>query len=388
MTRKEFVKVLGLLGIYSPLNHVFGKGNRPEPSRFSGNVLIIGAGAAGLTSGFLLKQRGIEFRILEATSQYGGRMSVNRSFADFPIALGAEWLSSNTIRFEPLADSKKVLSEIQTVGYLPDEEYEIWDRGKLIRGSFQSFNDRKFVNSSWLEVFERYVLSSIKESIVYETPIHSIDFSGDKIVVKSPAGEYTADRVIVTAPLSLLQNGSIRFTPSLPEKKTEVMNETLVWDGFKAFFEFEKKFYPSFVDYLIQPETDGQVSLYDAAWGQKSTKNVLGLFSVGRPATRYGDLADEVFKEEILKEFDDIFAGQASRYYLKHMTQHWSKEPFAQGAYVSDYTERGVFKYLRAPVEDKLFFAGDAYTDGYDWGNVHNAIQSAAHSVNQILLNN
>ena len=55
-------------------------------------VIIIGAGAAGLTAGHLLSQRGVDFEILEATSEYGGRMRSTNSFADFPISLGGECL--------------------------------------------------------------------------------------------------------------------------------------------------------------------------------------------------------------------------------------------------------------------------------------------------------
>ena len=37
-------------------------------------VLIIGAGAAGITAGHLLAERGVDFEILEASSTHGGRV--------------------------------------------------------------------------------------------------------------------------------------------------------------------------------------------------------------------------------------------------------------------------------------------------------------------------
>ena len=55
-------------------------------------IIVIGAGAAGLTAGHLLEQRGIEFEILEAAPIYGGRVRKLEGFADFPIDLGAEWI--------------------------------------------------------------------------------------------------------------------------------------------------------------------------------------------------------------------------------------------------------------------------------------------------------
>ena len=67
MTRKEFIKICGLLGIVVPfhtscvtsslINHI--------SSKFEGKVIIIGAGAGGLSAGYLLDQLGIDFEILE-----------------------------------------------------------------------------------------------------------------------------------------------------------------------------------------------------------------------------------------------------------------------------------------------------------------------------------
>lgn len=67
---------------------------------FDGNVVIIGAGAAGLYAADILKSKGIRVSILEAGDQLGGRIRsvrnqtdpqiANVSAADFPVELGAE----------------------------------------------------------------------------------------------------------------------------------------------------------------------------------------------------------------------------------------------------------------------------------------------------------
>lgn len=65
---------------------------------FDGNVVIIGAGAAGLYTAEILNAKGIKVTLLEAASQIGGRIRslrnqpdlVNISVADFPVELGAE----------------------------------------------------------------------------------------------------------------------------------------------------------------------------------------------------------------------------------------------------------------------------------------------------------
>lgn len=65
---------------------------------FDGDVVVIGAGAAGMYTADILKAKGIKVTILEAGNQIGGRVRslrnqkelVNLSVADFPVELGAE----------------------------------------------------------------------------------------------------------------------------------------------------------------------------------------------------------------------------------------------------------------------------------------------------------
>ncbi|WP_422858485.1 flavin monoamine oxidase family protein [Flagellimonas sp. S174] len=387
MDRKDFIRACTLLGLSIPFNS-FSTVKSPNQYSEPSKVIIVGAGAAGLSAGYLLKQRGVNFTILEADSQFGGRMKVNTSFADFPIALGAEWISSVHIDFSTLADTKKVLQQIKTADYLPNDEYWVWENGKLLRNTLNTFIDKKFINSSWLDFFKTFVVPNVENNIQYSTNITSIDYSKTEVLLKAGEEEFIADQVIITAPLSILKSKEISFSPTLPERKSSAFNKVTYWDGFKAFFEFEQKFYPSFVDYRIQPETDGQVSLYDAAWGQESGKHILGLFSVGAPAKKYGGLTDDMFKSQFLKELDQIFEGKATKYYMKHLTQNWSKEPFAMGAYASDFTKPEALATLQEPIDNKLYFAGDGYTDGTDWGNVHNAIHSAKQCVEMILKEN
>ncbi len=385
MKKKQFIKVLRNLGLGLPSDSFSNNRRKFKDKAFSGTVLIVGAGAAGMYAGYLLKQKGVSFKIIEASSQIGGRMKTNHSFTDFPIALGAEWIAKLNPKFGDIIEAKEAFKKLPKASYAADDTYGTWRKGKLTIDILGFFNYKKFINNSWLGFFQEFIAPTIRENIVFDTPIRLIDYSGQQVSVQSDKKQYTADRLIFTAPVSLIQDESIRFAPALPQKKQEAIQNTVVWDGFKAFFAFEKKFYPSFVDYTIYPKKSGQVSLYDAAHGQKSNKNILGLFSVGLPAKKYASLNEADFKREILVELDHIFDGQATKYYINHITQNWSNEPFAKGAYVNDYASQKFNTQLQKSVAHKIYFAGDSYIAGSDWGNVHNAIESAVQSIKEVL---
>ena len=179
----------------------------------------------------------------------------------------------------------------------------------------------------------------------------------------------------------MLKNGVISFSPALPDDKKRAINESTVWNGCKAFIAFSEKFYPAFTAFDITPETAGQKLYYDAAYGQNTDQNILGLFAVGTGAHPYIQLTDEALITYILNELDVIYNGQASANYIKHTFQNWNSEPFINGAYLFDHENWRRVRTLGESVGDKLFFAGEAYTNGNDWGSVHAAARAAKVAV-------
>lgn len=365
MTRKEFIKICGVLGISLPFSASLtscGSDDEPQPA-FDGKVIIIGAGAGGLAAGYLLQQQGTDFEILEASASYGGRMKINTDFADFPIPLGAEWLEGSINVFQDIVNDSSVQVNVETVADDPD---------------------RKFVNSSWFSFFEEYIVPSISDKIAYNTIVQSIDYSGAQVVINTQNGQFVADKVIISVPLKILQDRDISFQPTLPQNKLEAIDSSTIWEGFKAFFEFSEKFYEDEHAFTISPSTDGEKIYYNAALGQNTSKNILGLFVVGKPAQDFISLSDNELKDFILSELDQIYSNQATPNYVKHITQNWNNEPFIKAGYMTDHADWRTVKTLGESIADKVYFAGGAYTNGDEWVSVHVAAQSAKVAIEAI----
>ncbi len=116
MDRRHFIKKSALVSIgrvLLPLTLLSAcrKETLFEDTNFGGKVLIIGAGAAGLYAAYILKSKGINFEILEASANYGGRLGKLNGFADFPIDTGAQWLhGKNNILGDLIAQAQTKIS--------------------------------------------------------------------------------------------------------------------------------------------------------------------------------------------------------------------------------------------------------------------------------------
>lgn len=392
MTRKEFLKVCAALGVSLPLPTLLSscESENMGPATFTGKVLIIGAGPAGMSTAYLLNQYGIEFQILEADTTYGGRIRRNNTFTDFPIPLGAEWLHVAETELPRIVNDDAVQVTTQLKRYEGEDQAAFFTNGELeyysLASAREDLLDSKFIGSSWFDFFDEYIVPSIKSNMTFNTEVVSIDYQGDQVLVKDKqGGSYTADKVVVSVPLKILQEGVITFTPALSNTKQNAIEDAKVWSGIKVFLEFTEQFYPVYLGFSDSETSSGQRIYYDAAYGQNTSSHILGLFAVGTQAEVYQAYSGDALRDYILNELDEVFEGKASATYVKHLVQNWNDEPFARAAYLEDGAATRISRRLATSIDDKVYFAGDAYTQEDDWSSVHMAARSAKDAVEELV---
>ena len=394
MTRKYFIKNIATLGIASPfMASLLTACNKediqlfePISPNFNGQVIIVGAGAAGLIAGHILQQQNIDFQIIEASSTYGGRVKKAANFADFPIDLGGEWIHTNPSVLAKLLNDSSSKADIEVIPYSP-KTISVWKDGKLRKRNVAHhfYKEYKFKSTTWYGFFEQYIVPNFSEKIIYNSPITEIDYTQEKVTLTNNQGEiFTADKVLVTVPIPILQSNYIQFNPPLPSDKVAALNNIGFPDGIKAFIEFSERFYPdlTFADGGLL--NGGDTLYYDAGFGKDTQSHVLALFSVSEETGKYTNLdSDAATFEKIMGELDEMFDGQATKYYKKHLLQNWSKEPFIRGSY-SHYNSYEDMDILGEPLANKVFFAGEALHPT-DSSTVHGAGESGYNAVVKIL---
>ena len=391
VNRREFLSVVGLLGLGTAASgcgdwFVDDAGVDGAGPTDGESVIIVGAGAAGMATAHLLRQRGVDVRILEAAPTYGGRIKRTKDFVDFPIPLGGEWLHASESTLTRLVNDDTVEVTQEMVGYTSaDRDGEVVDG--VIEYSPSGDSDLKFVGSTWLDFFDEYITPGIADTMVFDTQIVRIDHGGDEVVLTDANGDvWTADRIVFTAPMQILRDGDITFEPDLPSVHRDALERANIWTGMKVFIEFSEQFWPSSLTTKDHDGVDGQHLWYDASHGQDpDAARVLGLFTVGEMSAPYQavDSGDEL-RELVLSELDPLFDGVPSATYVQHISQNWAEEPFIRAAYLADTADFDISRELGQNIGPRVFMAGCSYTRELDWSSVHAAVRSAADCVSEM----
>ena len=96
ITRRNFIKQSALAGAGLLLAHPIYSNILSPNSNL--HVVILGAGFAGLSAAYKLKQKGFKVTVLESQNRLGGRIFSHNIKPDLVIELGGEWVGNSHTR--------------------------------------------------------------------------------------------------------------------------------------------------------------------------------------------------------------------------------------------------------------------------------------------------
>lgn len=191
------------------------------------DVIVIGAGYAGLAAAQALEQAGSRVLVLEARDRVGGRAASARTQAGW-VDLGATWFWHNEPLIRDYVDQLGVpVFQQHTAGdaiFEPNRETRQRLQGNPIDGPAW-----RFTNGAE-DLAHRLAEQLTPGTIRYREPAHAIEETGDEIIVTSSSGSYAAEQVIVALPPALAVE-QLRFEPPLPAPLRQAAAETAVWMG-------------------------------------------------------------------------------------------------------------------------------------------------------------
>jgi monoamine oxidase len=228
--------------------------------------------------------------------------------------------------------------------------------------------------------------------------VRRIEWSASAVKVTSESGEqFKARRLLVTLPLSVLRSSEVEFVPRLTAKE-KAAGELTMGHVVKVVLRFRERFWES----LSLPTDDGQnAELKDLAfihapdelpptwWTQLPVRVPLLVgWAGGSRAELLSGESQDAIRDQSLQALSHIFAVPGT--FVKDLlvefyTHNWSADPFSLGAY--SYIPVGGLRAqaeLAAPVEDAIYFAGEATNTAGHHGTVHGAIATGLRAAREI----
>jgi len=382
------------------------------------DVIVIGAGAAGLAAVRRLATARLSIRVLEARNRLGGRAWTLRDSAGLPIELGCGWLHS--------ADENEWCIIASTLGFALDRTRPAWrsqwnDIGfpasdqDDYRAAAARFYDRLDAageaepdqpGDRFLEPgcrwngrdFWRYRDTGVNWRVVegygtliaacgagldiaLDCPAETIDHSGRLIRIETPRGELRARAVIVTAPTDVLAAGMPRFVPALPAKiaAAEALPLGLAdklylrLDGAEAFPK-DSHLYGA----LDRVRTG---SYHLRPLGRPLVEGYFG-GALARDLEQGGEAA---FASFAIDQLASLLGSDIRARLHPVAASAWARDPHARGSYShAKPGQADARQVLAAPVDQRLFFAGEACSSA-DFSTAHGAYRSGVGAAEQAI---
>jgi monoamine oxidase len=226
--------------------------------------------------------------------------------------------------------------------------------------------------------------------IQLNTAVQAIDWQQApvKVVAVNPQGqtiELTADQVVITVPLSLLQQQAIAFTPALPQSKIQAIQSLRMGAAVKLQLVFSQPFWQPEVSLLVGL---GAIPVWWAPGYQRpGFPPVLTAFVGGQSALALNAVSEAEALEIGLNDLCRLFGNHVPRQLFdKGRRISWLDDPWARGGY--SFVTPGAFgarHVLAQPLANRLFFAGEATVTDSNPATVHGAIETGQRAAREIL---
>jgi monoamine oxidase len=402
------------------------------------DVIVVGAGMAGLTAAKRLASSRRSVLVLEASDRVGGRALADTTTFSVPVDYGAAWIhgvhenpltgvvdglgfhrvstelegplfvgdhratpdeekacATTTERLEEaLAAAAEAGRDVSVSELLPpdllcsdlvgdnvgryESAAELADTSAVDAALFDSGND-DFVR----EGVGTFVAAYGKEVPVrLRSPVTRIRYDAEGVALEIASGQrHFGKRALVTVSTGVLRSGTIAFDPPLPRWKLDAIAGLPMGFMDKVVLEFKRDIFPA--------TPANSWVLWDGP-GHDNAAFVVKPF--GAPiaiAFTGGDQAKELEKDDgaaidhAKLALRAMYGASVDSELLRTRVTHWGKDPWTLGAYSAALPGASkMHAVLALPVDDRVFFAGEACAppelNGSLGGAYHSALKASA----------
>ncbi|QFU15761.1 flavin monoamine oxidase family protein [Microvirga thermotolerans] len=381
------------------------------------DVLVVGAGAAGLSAAKVLRQAGLATEVLEARGRIGGRVYTDRSLGPYFDA-GAHyihWAERNPWR--RIAQELNVpLNEEASDGFkafrngVPVPETERRRRRAAYRDLENLLEATGSVDASFADAVhgrtpevadaaggialfalgEEPARVSVQDydqlwsgddfiplggygtlverygadvPVRLETPVTHLDWSGGRVEARTPKGTLTARAAILTVPVGVLQAEGIRFVPGLPTETAAALSGLHMGALTKIALHLDRARFGS-VEATDFTDINGRGEAMSFEFWPDGQDIALAYFG-GDYARGLCEAGEPAAIDHAVERLSAMVGSRARAAVRGGRLAGWWSDPLARGSYsIANPGHVAARLALRIPIGERIWLAGEASAEG------------------------
>jgi monoamine oxidase len=404
------------------------------------DIVVIGAGAAGIAAARRVQAANRKVILLEAADQVGGRCLTDTSTFEAPFDRGARWmhnpetnpmvrLARNAgldvsaaslgqkirigLRNARPGETEEFLAALVRANHAIDEasrgkadvscasalpkDLGVWaGTTEFVLGPYATGKDLRDVSViDKARAQDRnapigcrqglgVLIARLGEQIptMLSTPASQISWSNRDVAVQTQAGKIAARAAVVTVSSNVLAAGNIKFSPEIPRRQLEAAAKLTLGSYDRIALQLPgNPLGLSRDDMIIEQSSSTRTALLAANIGGSSLCVVDVAGSFGRDLSDQGEKAMVAFAIEWLSR---LFGNDIAKIVKKSSTTRWNASPFVLGAMSAAPPGAQLSRKMLGEPFGNVFLAGEA-THETLWGTVDGAWESGERAAEAAL---
>jgi monoamine oxidase len=435
MTRRDFLAASAALA----LTPVLGAGAWGAPLPREADIVVIGAGAAGIAAARRIQAANRRVIVVEAGAQIGGRCLTDTTTFEVPFDRGARWMHNPDtnpmirlarsagldisaaplgqkirigqryarageteeflaalVRTNRAIDEASRRADVSCASVLPRDLGDWTGTADFVLGANATGKDLKDISViDKVRAQDRNAAIACRQGLgvlmaklgeqvplALSTPASQVSWNGRDVTVETPAGRIAARAAIITVSSNVLAAGNIKFTPDIPKRQLDAAAKLSL--GSYDHIALQLPGNPLGLardDIIIEQSNSTRTALLLANMGSSSLCSIDVAGSFGRDLSGQGEAAMVAFAVEWLSK---LFGSDAAAAVKKSSATRWNAAPYALGAMSAAAPGSQPSRKILAEPIGCMFLAGEA-THETLWGTVDGAWESGERAAEAAL---
>jgi monoamine oxidase len=404
------------------------------------DIVVIGAGAAGIAAARRIQAANRKVIVVEAAAQIGGRCLTDTATFDVPFDRGARWMhnpdtnpmirlargagldvtsaplgqkirigrrnarAGETEEFlaalvranRAIDEASRGKADLACAYVLPKDLGDWAGTVEFVLGANATGKDLKDVSAiDKARAQERTAAIACRQGLgtliaklaeqlplALSTPASRVSWSNRDVTVETPSGKIVARAAIVTVSSNVLSAGNIKFTPDIPKRQLDAAAKLSLGSFDRiALLLSGNPLVLARDDIIVEQSSSTRTAMLFANMGSSSLCSIDVAGSFGRDLSAQGEPAMIAFAVEWLAK---LFGSEVAAAVRKSSATRWNAAPHVLGA-MSSAVPGGQpsRKILTEPI-GCMFLAGEA-THETLWGTVDGAWESGERAAEAAL---